>query len=398
MPLLGPFKKRWNEKDYLFVLSFSLLFLFLSSYLLFNRKPLNIINNVLLTAYLILGTWRILKKKLLRFNWTVAILSIFGFWGSFASFVVGVFTYLPLLHSVLFLCIYLNLIDLTNSEKVSIFRCITYCFDLFSLAFFFYYLPHFVQGDFFRFGAFFGNQDYVAATLGLCVLFNLFLLSRKYYSGLFFTVLSTGLEMLTQTRMAFLIIVICFLVFVIFSFRKNKFALLGVISVLFISFLFLTKLDSFRGMFDRLLSMLAALITGNSSLDDSIGPRLTVIYRTYDLCFSMPFFSFGYDGIVKYGTTTTHDSFGQLAFCGGWIYSFIIHFYFFREIFLGNKKKSQFRLLSMLFFVDFLINFFLGTPFYNRYFFVYMPVFFSIVDIHEDDTNARRTFYFCERV
>lgn len=390
LPVFGFLRARWKEKDYLFVLAFVDLFLFLSCYLLLNKKPWNLVSNTLLLIFLFLGAWRILKRGLPRLNMTVFTLALFGVWGCVASWVVGVFTYLPALHSLLFLCIYLNLMDIDYSGKMGVFRLVTYCFDIFSLTFFFYYLPYLIRGDFFRFGSFFGNQDYVAVTLSLCVIFNLFLVSQKKYFSLVFALLSAGLEMLTQTRMAFFTILLCALIFLLFIFWKNKVVLLILLSVLVASFFLLMRIESFSGMFKRLLTMIVALLTGNTALDDSIGPRLGVIARTYDLCFSMPFFSFGYDGIVKYGTTTTHDSFGQLAFCGGWIYSAFIHFDFFKEMIFGIKKANRFKLLSMFFLADFLINFFLGTPFYNRYFFVYMPIYFSMVDSYNDRPDPRR--------
>ena len=373
-------KRKKNEIDISFFAWLCSMLIFLISYLLFNRKPLNIINNVLLLVFFGVSIYRIFKRKLYFLNASSIMLLYFGLWGCISSWLAGVFTYIPMLHSILGLCVYLNIFSEESDVKNAVFVFIIYAFDIFAIAFLVYYIPLFIEGTSMRFGAFFGNQDYVAATLGLCVIFNLYLLSRKNYFSLFFILLGSILEMLTQTRMAFVIIFICVLLFVVMSLWNHK-AILIVILACCVPLLFLLiQLPAFEGISKRLVNMFAAIFHGDILKDDSMGPRLSVMLRTYELSLSMPFIGLGYDGIVRYGITTTHDSFGQLSFAAGWIYSSLIHGYVFYKAINLLRKSKKYRYLACFFLVDFTVNFFLGTPFYNRYFFVYMPVVLSISD------------------
>ena len=378
--VLGLFRRKKEEKDFWFFPWVILLFVFLVSYLLFNRKPLNIINNVLLIILLICSAIRVIHKKLFVVNPTVAIFAYFGIWGFLASLIAGVFTYITLLHCALALAVYLNVSEESRDSKEALFQVVTYCFDIFAIAFLIYYLPSLKSGTIDRFGAFFGNQDYVAATLGLCVLFNLFFLARKKYYAIFFILLSSAMEMATQTRMAFFIIFLSILGFLISKLWRKKGLLALILSVFLLLSIGLLCLPPFAGIRKRLVTMAVALFRGELLLDDSMAQRLSVMLRSYQYGLSMPFFAFGYDAIVKYGITTTHDSFGQLAFCGGSIYSIVIHAYFFWKLFTLSKRSRRFHYLALFALIDFTVNFFLGTPFYNRYFFIYMPLILSISD------------------
>ncbi len=373
-------KEKKSKIDILFFVWLCSMLIFLTSYLLFNRKPLNVINNVFLLVFFGISVYRTLKRRLYILKPSSAILLYFGLWGCISSWLIGVFTYIPMLHSLLGLCVYLNVSFEESEVKNAVLTFVIYSFNIFAVAFLVYHIPALIVGASMRFGAFFGNQDYVAATLGLCVILNLYLLSRKYYFSLVFILLGSALEMLTQTRMAFVIIFICVLLFVVMSLWKHKVVLIVILACCVTLFFLLMQLPAFEGISKRLINMFSAIFRGDILKDDSMGPRLTVMLRTYELSLSMPFIGFGYDGIVRYGITTTHDSFGQLAFSAGWVYSSLIHGYVFYKAITLLAKSKKYRYLACFFLVDFTVNFFLGTPFYNRYFFIYMPIVLSISD------------------
>lgn len=191
----------------------------------------------------------------------------------------------------------------------------------------------------------------------------------------------------TGSRAFFIFFIIVFLVLSIFRFRKNKWALIGILSGLVVLVVVLLTIPALSNLRFRLFNGLATIFGASSQPDNSVLQRLAWFEYGFNLGGQKLLTGYGVDGFAIYSgvKTYSHANLSEIVCNFGVIGTILFYCPLLYLLFTNIKKRSGYSPLIFAFTMFMLVASFANVYYYNKiYYFAIVLVLYVSVD---SDTN-----------
>ena len=304
---------------------------------------------------------------------TTLILILFLFIFLISSIINRNLVKTPYINILLFFAIFSVVALASHEEKQVALYFIFVSLSLYVVIAFFYYSKDIlnIRNISERIGKEFGNQDRFVVPFSMLYVISPSFLERKKFFVLLPIGLSIPLVLLSQTRVALIILLISMLIYLkrLCAKYSKTYLFIIVLAIIITLATILIFVPTNISIFERFRNMFIALLTGSG--DDSSMERIMLIRRSYVFGITHFFSGYGFDGILSYTSQASHDVFGDIAFSYGGLFAFI-YLSFFAFLFVeAFKRKNGSELVSFLlgyFLVYFISGVFLSSRIVSVFF------------------------------
>jgi len=386
-----------KKKDFLFLVTLLLFFIYISLFVGTPRIPFNYIYNAVFALMVVLITIFVLKRKAFRFDsfvlfWLLFLVVVYAY-----TFANGLYKTAPLAEAVVAIFVFELFQACDEDQKKLLLRSVYFGFlVLLVQAVFRYTIPLIKIRNDSAFDDYFGNLDGFSNNLAILTIFGFYFFTKGDFFALVVGLISSIFALATERRTSYIILAVAFLALLYHLCSKKKglfffLSFLGIIAAVVGLFF----VPVFSGLRNRLLQSFIGL--DGSYSDPSAMERINMNIRGVVYAFGNLFRGFGYEGFTRYSGTGDHNTFGDLAVAYGGLYALLASFYFFFVLFklLDTKGEDYFLCFSLSFCL--LILYPLGAIFVTRnYCYIFALAYSASPFAHRDPlSDLKRHLSWC---